>query len=217
MKATAIVPAFNEENNIGNVLQVLVKVDLLGEIIVVDDGSADKTAEISASYGVRVIRLNQNLGKGGAMMKGVQAATFPNLLFLDADLIGLTKEHVVSLLTPVIADECIMTIGIFEKGRFATDLAQFLAPFLSGQRAVKMDLFYKTCDLNATRFGVEVALTKYADDYALMVEEIVLKELTHVMKEEKLGLVKGMAARMKMYWEIAKFVSKDRKNETKAK
>ena len=150
-------------------------------------------------------------------MKGVQAATFPNLLFLDADLIGLTKEHVVSLLTPVIADECIMTIGIFEKGRFATDLAQFLAPFLSGQRAVKMDLFYKTCDLNATRFGVEVALTKYADDYALMVEEIVLKELTHVMKEEKLGLVKGMAARMKMYWEIAKFVSKDRKNETKAK
>ena len=38
MKATAIVPAFNEENNIGNVLQVLVKVDLLGEIIVVDDG-----------------------------------------------------------------------------------------------------------------------------------------------------------------------------------
>jgi hypothetical protein len=41
------------------------------------------------------------------------------------------------------------------------------------------------------------------------VEEVYLQDLTHVMKEEKLGLVKGFMARMKMYWEIAKSVSCD--------
>jgi len=215
MKVTVVIPAYNEENNIGNVLKVLVGTKILDEIIVVDDGSIDYTAEIAKSYEVKVIKLTENLGKGGAMMKGANQASCPNILFLDADLVGLKEEHIIKLIQPVIEEGYMMTVGIFEHGRIATDLAQFLAPFLSGQRVVRKELFAQISNLDATRFGVEVALTKYARDNQLPVKEVILEDLTHVMKEEKLGLIRGFVARMKMYWEIAKFVSTNMKTGTK--
>ncbi len=213
MKASAIIPAYNEEKNIESVLKTLVKIELLGEILVIDDGSTDKTAKIAKEYGVKVISMGENVGKGGAMMQGVNLAASEYLLFLDADLIGLTEYHINNLLDPIIQEGYMMSIGVFEKGRLATDLAQFVAPFLSGQRAVRKELFSKICNLDATRFGVEVALTKYTKDNKIPIKEVILKDMTHVMKEEKMGLIKGFVARMKMYWEIAKFVSIDIKNE----
>jgi glycosyltransferase involved in cell wall biosynthesis len=215
LKVTVVIPAYNEENNIGNVLKVLVGIKMLDEIIIVDDGSIDRTAEIAGSYGVKVIKLKDNLGKGGAMMEGVKLASYPNILFLDADLIGLKEEHIIKLIRPVIEEGYMMTVGVFEHGRIATDLAQFVAPFLSGQRVVRKELFSRISNLDATRFGVEVALTKYAKDNHLPVKEVILEGLTHVMKEEKLGLIKGFVARMKMYWDIAKFVSTNIKTGTK--
>jgi glycosyltransferase involved in cell wall biosynthesis len=215
MKVSVIIPAYNEENNIGNVLKVLVKMKDLDEVIVVDDGSEDNTSQIAVSFGVKVLKLQHNLGKGGAMMEGVKSAINEIILFLDADLIGLTEKHIEDLIKPVVEDGYMMSIGVFEHGRLATDLAQFVAPFLSGQRAVKKELFSKMSNLDATRFGVEVALTKYTKDAKIPVKEVILKDMTHVMKEEKLGLVRGFLARMKMYWEIAKFVSKDIKTGTK--
>jgi len=215
MKVTVVIPAYNEENNIGNVLKVLVDIKILDEIIVVDDGSIDNTAEIADSYEIRVIKLEENLGKGGAMMKGSELASCPNILFLDADLVGLKEEHITKLIQPILEEDYMMAVGVFEHGRITTDLAQFLAPFLSGQRVVRKELITQMSNLDATRFGVEVALTKYAKDNDLPVKEVILKDLTHVMKEEKLGLVRGFVARMKMYWEIAKFVSANIKTETK--
>ena len=207
MKVTSVIPAYNEENNIGNVLKVLVDIKALDEIIVVDDGSADNTAEIASSYGVRVMSLERNLGKAGAMMKGVESASHPNILFLDADLVGLKEEHITKLILPIIEEDYMMTVGVFDHGRIATDLAQFVAPFLSGQRAVKKELFSQISNLNTVGFGVEVALTKYAKDNRLPVKEVILENLTHVMKEEKLGVMRGLTARMKMYGEIVKFIS----------
>ena len=87
-----------------------------------------------------------------------------------------------------------MTIGIFDKGRIATDLAQRMAPGLSGQRAVKTSILRDISDLDIARFGVEVALMKYADDHNLRVKEVLLKDMTHVMKEEKMGIWRGVAA-----------------------
>ena len=130
-------------------------------------------------------------------------------------MIGLKEEHIIKLIQPIIEEGYAMAVGVFEHGRIATDLAQFLAPFLSGQRIVRKELFAQMSNLDATRFGVEVALTKYAKDNNLPVKEVILKDLTHVMKEEKLGLVRGFVARMKMYWEIAKFVSTNIKTGTK--
>jgi len=69
-----IIPAYNEALNIGCVLNDVYSVlDGYGfsyEVIVVDDGSTDKTAEISEGYGVRLISNGRNSGKGSALIKG---------------------------------------------------------------------------------------------------------------------------------------------------
>ncbi|KPU43908.1 glucosyl-3-phosphoglycerate synthase [Oxobacter pfennigii] len=202
MKITAIIPAYNEVKHIADVLLVLKKVNIIDEIIVVSDGSCDGTAEKARSFGVNVIELKNNLGKGGAMKEGLKNCGASIVLFLDADLIGLTEKHIYNLLSPVINDFADMTIGIFANGRLATDLAQKIAPHLSGQRAVKKSVIDNIENMYITRYGIEAALTKYAEINNLRVDMVPLPDMTHHMKEEKLGLAKGFAARLKMYWDI---------------
>jgi glycosyltransferase involved in cell wall biosynthesis len=205
----AIIPAFNEARTIGEVLCVLKRCPVVNQIIVVSDGSSDSTVQVALQYdGVEVIELLENRGKGGAIKAGLDHARAEILLFLDADLIGLTEKHVTDLLDPVINERCPMTVGLFEKGRVATDIAQKITPFLSGQRALRRELLESISDLDLSRFGMEVALHRYVEEMNIPVKIVNLADLSHVMKEEKLGFWKGIAARGKMYWEIIKYAAK---------
>ena len=208
MRTAAIIPAYNEERTIGEIIEAVRQVPLICETIVVSDGSIDNTAEVARAYGAKVVELTENMGKGGAMAVGVNHTDADIVLFLDADLIGLQPHHIVDLVLPVADGRAEMTVGLFEQGRLATDLAQFIAPYLSGQRAVKRGLLTQLSNLELTRFGVEVALTRFAKTAGISVLEVELKDMTHIMKEEKLGVFRGFLARLKMYWEIAKCVGK---------
>lgn len=212
MRVAAVIPAYNEELTIGDVVATLRRVDLIDEIVVVSDGSHDSTADVARQAGARVIEHRENMGKAGAMKTGFEATTGECILFLDADLIGLSPGHVRSLLTPVLRAEADMSVGIFDDGRVATDLAQLVAPYLSGQRAVRrtivQEMFEGAPDADLCRFGIEVALTRHVKGKGYKVVEVSLEEMSHRMKEEKMGLVKGMAARMKMYYEILKYAQR---------
>jgi glycosyltransferase involved in cell wall biosynthesis len=201
----AVIPAFNEEKTIAGVLSQLVRVPELAEIVVVSDGSTDGTVKVADSFGVTVVELSENRGKGGAIRAGLDRGPADVVLFLDADLVGLNTGHVYRLLSPVTSGQFAMSVGVFENGRVATDLAQKVAPFLSGQRAVRKDVLEKADRLDISRFGAEVALTQAVDSLGLPVAEVRLENLTHVTKEEKLGVVRGLAARLKMYWEIIRY------------
>lgn len=204
--AAAVIPAFNEEATIGAIVAVLRSVPALSEVVVVSDGSEDTTAAVAREAGARVIELPFNMGKGAAMREGLEATTADVVVFLDADLVGLTCEHVAALLDPVLTGQREMSIGLFEGGRPFTDLAQAITPNLSGQRAVRRSLLEQVEDINDARFGVEVALTRYLRRAGIEAEEVILHNVTHRTKEEKLGLVKGFAARMRMYWEIVRYL-----------
>ncbi|WP_425447475.1 glycosyltransferase family 2 protein [Dethiothermospora halolimnae] len=205
-KITAIIPAFNEEETIGDILKTIKKIDLIEEIIVVSDGSTDRTIDIAKSLNVEVVELSNNIGKGGAVKRGVEKSHGDIVLFLDADLIGLRSEHVTRLLLPVISDECDMSIGVFDNGRFITDLAQKLTPFLTGQRAIKTEVFNDIPNIEITRYGIEVAITKHVTKNNINIKSVTLENITHVMKEEKMGLIKGATERLKMYRDILKFL-----------
>ena len=216
MNVTAIIPAYNEELTIANVVNCLRNVDKIQKIIVVSDGSTDNTAEIARECGADVIELEENVGKGGAIKVGVNECGTEIILFLDADLIGLTEKHVLDLIEPVLNNSADMTIGIFRNGRMVTDLAQKVTPYLSGQRAIRKSIIDKMPNIDITRYGVEVALTKYVEKFSIRVQEVDLPDMTHVTKEEKLGLLRGVQARLKMYWDIVKVLSSDtRKKELK--
>lgn len=203
-RAAVIIPAYNEEKTIGNVISSALKVELLSEIIVVNDGSTDRTLDIAQKYNVKIIDLKENLGKGGALRKGVNFTDSDVILFLDADLIGLNPSHINSLLLPVLKEEVDMTIGVFNNGRFTTDLAQKIAPNLSGQRALKRNVFESISNIDLTRYGVEVALNRHVQRNNIVFKEVILNNVSHVMKEEKLGLLKGFSSRLRMYYDILK-------------
>lgn len=203
-KVTAIIAAYNEEKTIGPIIDVLKAISFLSQIVVVSDGSTDHTVDIAKNKGVEVVELLYNVGKGGALYQGLMSTTSNVVLLLDADLVGLTSQHVIDLIKPVMDGEADVTIGIFEDGRFATDFAQKIAPFLSGQRAVRVDILRNIPDMEISRYGVEVAINRYIRKNEVKVRLVKLSGLTQVMKEEKLGLVKGLRERMRMYWDIAK-------------
>ena len=180
-------------------------------MIVVDDGSTDGTFGAASAHPaaqgktakICVVRQTENRGKGAAMLRGAaHAAPCDVLLFLDADLVGLTPAHVSGLLAPVTSGQMAMALGVFRGGRGATTLAQWIAPNTSGQRAIRRDLFLSVPGLAASGYGVELAITNYVLGNGLPVAQVVLQDVTHPMKEEKLGWTRGFASRLRMYHQM---------------
>ncbi|MGI5839583.1 MAG: glycosyltransferase family 2 protein [bacterium] len=202
MKIAAVIPAYNEEKTLPAVLQPVLACSGLSEVIVVDDGSTDNTAAVAEDMGARVLSLSPNAGKGGAVAAGFRSTDADVILLLDADLTGLTESHILTLLQPIRDGAADMTLGIFSSGRLLTNLAQKIAPQLTGQRAVRRAVLEAVSGLEMTRFGVEIALNRYARNVTLKTEIVLLPGMSHVMKEEKMGFFAGFCSRLHMYWNI---------------
>lgn len=202
MKVACVIPAYNEEKTIGNVINAIKKVEFIKKIIVVSDGSTDNTAKEARDCGAIVLELHKNVGKGAALKTGLKCCDEDIILFMDADLIGLNQYHIIKLIEPILKNEAEMTVGIFKSGRFLTDLAQRIAPYLSGQRAVKRALLEDIYDLDINRYEFETVLTEMFIKKSYKITCVKLNDLTHVMKEEKYGFLRGCLERTKMYWQI---------------
>jgi glycosyltransferase involved in cell wall biosynthesis len=74
LKRLAIVPAYNEEASVGGVIDEIRALDPVFDVVVVDDGSVDRTSAVAADRGVHVVHLPFNLGIGGAMQTGYRFA-----------------------------------------------------------------------------------------------------------------------------------------------
>ena len=82
---TIIIPAYNEEEGINNVITQLKELSENYEIIVVDDSSTDNTYKLANETGVKVIRHPYNKGYGAALKTGIRNAEADIVLFMDAD------------------------------------------------------------------------------------------------------------------------------------
>ena len=99
---SCIIPAYNEAERIGAVLEVVTKHPLIDEIIVVDDGSVDSTARAAMVFNsVQVIIKPVNQGKSCAVCDGIRASHGSILLLLDADLVGISSDQLTNLIAPV--------------------------------------------------------------------------------------------------------------------
>ena len=82
---TVVIPAFEEVEAIGTVVTTLRSAAAWREVIVVDDGSADQTAEVASAAGARVIKHPYNKGNGAAVKTGIRAAATTYVLIVDGD------------------------------------------------------------------------------------------------------------------------------------
>ena len=207
-----IIPAYNEEARILSVLQAAKASKLKTEIIVVDDGSKDRTAEVARTVeGIKVIKLKANRGKGGALVTGVQATKASIVAFVDADLGGLQGQHIDDIIRPLLNEQCDMCVGIFRGGKVWSDMAQRITPYLSGQRALKRELFEAVPYMADLRMGVEWALTNTAEKRKAKVIRVLLRGVSNCAKEQKMGIVNGLKARGIMYMEITEAMVKTRR------
>jgi hypothetical protein len=119
LRRVAIVPAFNEELALPRVIDELRAFDPGLVVVVVDDGSVDRTAAVAAAKGARVLRLPFNLGIGGAVQTGFRYA-FENDYDLAVRVDGDGQHDPSQLsrvLEPVLRGEADIAVG----SRFASD------------------------------------------------------------------------------------------------
>jgi glycosyltransferase involved in cell wall biosynthesis len=113
--ATVVVPVFNEEKTIANVIRTVLAQRPVQEVIVVDDASQDQTWAALAPLAqvdtrVRLLRHELNQGKGAALRTGFAHATAPIVMIQDADLEYDPNEYYL-LLKPILADKADVVFG----------------------------------------------------------------------------------------------------------
>jgi glycosyltransferase involved in cell wall biosynthesis len=105
---TVLIPARNEGERIGQVIRGIRKVSKDYKIIVIDDGSADRTGEVAESLGCKTYRLEKNMGKGFACRLGVEKSRTERIVFIDADM-QFYPEEIPKLAERL--DECDIVLG----------------------------------------------------------------------------------------------------------
>ena len=116
LSVTVIIPAVDEEAAIGHVLAEIPK--FVSEVIVVDNGSRDRTAEVARAEGARVVSESRR-GYGQACLTGIAAARGADVIaFLDGDHSDYPGQ-LVDVLAPILAGEADMVIGSRQLGRRA--------------------------------------------------------------------------------------------------
>ncbi|RAP02362.1 MULTISPECIES: glycosyltransferase [Methanosphaera] len=192
---SVVIPAFNEEKSIKHVIDTVKQVKSITEIIVVDDGSTDKTYDIVSKEDVVLIKHKINKGKGSAMKTGLKKVTNNIVLFLDADLSEINKKQVESIIRPIIKGNADITKTKFkrEAGRVteltAKPLLQFFFPELSfeqplsGQFAATKN-FLDTIDLEKD-YGVDIGIVLDADARGMRIHEVDIGNIVHEMSSLK--------------------------------
>jgi dolichol-phosphate mannosyltransferase len=175
MKLSVLMPVFNEEAGLATILQRVAAVPIDKEIVVVDDCSRDKTAEILAESripGLRVIRHEVNRGKGAAIRTGVQAATGDAVIIQDADL-EYDPQDYPALLAPILRGEAQVVYGVRSlRGQklpiqWGNQLLTLLTNLFYGAHLHDMETCYKvmradiakSLDIECNRFDLEPEIT----------------------------------------------------------
>ncbi|MBS3114627.1 glycosyltransferase [Candidatus Woesearchaeota archaeon] len=191
MRVTAVVPVHNEEKTINNVLEVLTSSYRINEVIVINGGSTDGTSKIIKKFKVKIINLKHPNGKGDAVRIGTKNIKSKILLFFDADLIGLKKEHIDKLLEPVVNEGAAMVIGLRDKGNFIGDMIMPYFPLTGGERAILTKVFMeiRKCPL-IEGWGLESVMNDYCKKKKLKVIKIKLDGMNHIgLQTKKYGLM----------------------------
>lgn len=189
-KVSCIISAYNEGPRIANVLRAVVGHPLIKEVIVVDDGSKDDTSKIVLGFkDVKLIGDKQNHGKSHSMLEGCNKAKSDLVMFIDADLVGLTKDNITNLIEPVSKGLVDMTMSMRKNTILIYKLLGH--DFISGERVMKRETAKKILK-KVFGFGAEVRINQYFLQNKLKFMVIKWPNVAETIKEKKVGLLRGV-------------------------
>lgn len=113
MKLSIIIPVFNEENTISEIIERVISVKISGvekEIIVVDDGSTDNTLKKIPRRGIKLMKHKKNKGKGAAVKTGIDKSSGDYIIIQDADL-EYDPEQIGFLVEPILKGKAKVVYG----------------------------------------------------------------------------------------------------------
>ena len=201
-RVSAVIPAYCEGATIAEVITPLMSHPLVGEVIVVSDGSTDDTVERARACGARVIELPVNCGKAAALERGVQAATHDCILLLDADIHGLTPEIISAIVTPVLRGDYSMFVGLRARQTYWANRLLHFTPIIGGERALTRNLWDCVPARYKRKFQIEIALNFFVKRGGGQMGFTLVPGLIHVIKERKRGLWLGLYQRLSMCADI---------------
>lgn len=186
-----VIPAFNEEATVAKVVGVASKLSYVDEVIVVDDGSSDRTVEEAESAGATVISHITNEGKGSAIKTGFKNSHGDIIAFIDADISNFTSSKIDKIIRPILEDKTDITKTKFarESGRVteltAKPLLRFFFPELSYEQPLSGQFAGKRSALNKIRFekdyGVDVGIVLDSDVHGIKILEVDIGDISHDM------------------------------------
>lgn len=186
-----IIPAYNEEATVSKVVGVAKELPYVTEVIVVDDGSYDKTVEEAKFAGADVISHASNQGKGSAIKTGFRHSKGDIIAFIDADIYNLTQEKIDMIIRPILEGRTDITKTKFvrESGRVteltAKPLLKFFFPEINFKQPLSGQFAGKRSVLNKIKFekdyGVDVGIVLDADVRGIKIEEVDIGEIKHDM------------------------------------
>ena len=222
-RISVIIPAFNEEDSIGLVLDALPQ-NLIHEVIVVDNNSTDNTARSASEKGARVVA-EQRRGYGSACLKGISVLDNPDIVvFLDGDFSDYPEE-LVKLVAPIESGEMDFVLGsrmilpesrsaLLPQSRYGNQLAVFLMRLffrhkftdLGPFRAIRYESL-KTIAMQDTNFGWTVEMQIKAVKKGLRILEIPVKYRERVGVSKITGTFSGtIKAGTKIIYTIFKYL-----------
>ncbi len=201
-KVSVIIAAKNEEPRLANVLKPVCKHPLVGEVIVVSDGSTDKTIDIAKTFHTKVIEKKVSQGKTMAIRSGIKQARYDVVVLLDADLKGLTEQNITDLASPVIENKVDWTISY--RGNSSLIYKLFRMDFVSGERAIRKELLLDReiwCKPEIG-YGLEVLMNDSFLKRGKTFISVHLPNLYATPKSEKMTYWEGVAADYLMVFNI---------------
>jgi Glycosyl transferase family 2 len=205
---SCVICAYNEAPRIADVLSVATAHHLLQEVIVVDDGSTDDTADIVRSFpSVRLISCPENRGKSRALAEGVRAVTKEYIMLLDADLKYLTMANITELAEPIVSGAYEMSISV-RKNSFAA-YRWIGLDFVSGERIIPKRIVAECLSEidRLPRFGIEVYMNERIINEGLNIAIVRFENVTHTRKTEKMGWWSGTVMDWKTTFDVLKVIS----------
>jgi len=215
---TIVVPVYNEERHLAEVIEVLMKAPcpIQREWIFVDDCSRDGSLailkQLSSKYGFRVLEQNPSQGKGAAVIRGFQEATGELIMIQDADF-EYDPNDVPALLQPLLENRADVVYGSRFKNNasqvhrtyhyFINGFLTMLSNLLSGIYLTDMETCYKifradllkAMKLKSKRFGIEVELTAYVAKSCARIHELPISYYPRtVLQGKKINWKDGVAA-----------------------